>query len=280
MSLPEDTLLALRAPGITVATCQQTLQMRLHRRPLVVNDAEVHRIPDASAGQNHVMAEDALLFRPNPQEGLSGSLIQRVGLELHTDAAERPEGVAQQEILRLGVHRGALPGPGVPGPADLDAPVRPIDVSVAGTADRTCGRLADHGKGERRALGLHPKCGLDVRTQAVGRRFVRLGPLQEVFVQPDLTESRMMVERKGLQANVEPRQDNRFDHHRAGHGPSRGPPYSFSAGSISRTAFTDAANAAFSVASSGTSMIFSMPPAPSTIGTPAVTSRSPYSPSR
>src|SRR5207249_3514780 len=111
------------------------LRARFHRRPLGIDDAVIHRVPDTAARGDHVIAERAFLLGADAQNGLARTLVQRVRLDLDADAAQRLESVPQHQVFRLGVDRGALPRAGDPRPADFDAAVRAVDVSVARRAD-------------------------------------------------------------------------------------------------------------------------------------------------
>jgi hypothetical protein len=106
---PEPVVYGLRTRG-NRRSIQQSLQPRLHRRPFAVDDAEVHAVPAPSIRHDHVVAKDAFLGRADAQQRGARAGVQRVGLELDPEQAERLEGVQQHEILRFGVdHRAAVP---------------------------------------------------------------------------------------------------------------------------------------------------------------------------
>src|SRR5437870_5652561 len=139
-----------------VGARQHPLEPRLHLRPLVVEDAEAHRVPQGAALADHVLAERAFLLRSEAQDGGSRTLVQRVGLELDPDASQLLERVPQHEVLGLGVDRRSLPGAADPGPADLDAAVGLIRVAEPGAPHGAPGGVLDGGEGERTPLFLVP----------------------------------------------------------------------------------------------------------------------------
>src|SRR5438876_2788853 len=135
-----------------------------HRRPLRIDDAVINRVPDAAARGDHVIAEGAFLLGADPRDGLARALVQRVSLEFDADAAQRLEGVPQHQVFRLAVDSGALPRAGDPRPADLDAAVRPVDVSVARRADGPARGALDGGKRQGPARGRLAARRLAMRT--------------------------------------------------------------------------------------------------------------------
>ena len=67
--------------------------MRLESGPFVVGDAEVDAVANPSPGHDHVVAKGALLGSADAHQRLPRSGVERVGLELHPDAAQGLEGV-------------------------------------------------------------------------------------------------------------------------------------------------------------------------------------------
>src|SRR5439155_7124115 len=63
-------------------------EIRFHRRPLGIDHAVIHRVPDTAARGDHVIAERAFLLGADAQNGLARTLVQRVRLELDADAAQ------------------------------------------------------------------------------------------------------------------------------------------------------------------------------------------------
>src|SRR5687768_1354598 len=122
--------------------------MRPDGRPLLVGDAEPGRVPQAPVGHEHVVAEDALERGADPGESAARALVERIGLELHAMAPERPERVRELEELRLVVDAAPLETRGDPGPADLEMPVDPVDRQEAGAADGRAARALDRGEGD------------------------------------------------------------------------------------------------------------------------------------
>src|SRR5207248_4050960 len=95
--------------------------------------------------------------------------VAGVGLELHAGGAQLLEGVAEQEVLGLGVEAGPLPRLAQPGAADLQAAVPPTDVQVGGDAHGPATRLLDLGEEDDFATGLLLEPAGDVFFHAGGR---------------------------------------------------------------------------------------------------------------
>src|SRR5215475_7343162 len=110
--------------------------MCLDAGPFVAGDAEIDAMTNPPAGHDHVVAKDAFLGGANARQGLPRLRVERVGLELHPDAAQGFEGMTQLQVFRLGVDSGPLPGRGHPGAADLHTPV------VANGASCVCTRVS------------------------------------------------------------------------------------------------------------------------------------------
>src|SRR4051812_1901958 len=162
------------APGPSVGP-QPLLEPRPHRRPLVVDDRVVRAVARRAAGQDHVLAEDALELGAQRDQGAARALVARVGLELHAAGAERLEGVAQQQQLGLRVDPRPPHGRRVPRVSDLEAQVRALECEEPRRAGdrpvrahregrllshpRRVGRLAEpraEGGGRRRRVGRQP----------------------------------------------------------------------------------------------------------------------------
>ena len=170
-------------------------------------------MPDTAARGDHVIAERAFLLGADAQNGLARTLVQRVRLELDADAAQRLESVPQHQVFRLGVDRGALPRAGDPRPADFDAAVRAVDVSVARRADGPARGALDRGERQGRARGLLRERRLDIRAHLLRRADGSGNPAPQVLVQAGLAQRRVMRERQRLQAHVLPFERHRFDDH-------------------------------------------------------------------
>ena len=80
-------------------------------------------------------AQRAFFFGANAENGVTGFLVERVGLQLDAETSPDFKGVSQHQVFGLGVDGGALPGGCDPGGTDLDPPVDAVDVHEAGAAD-------------------------------------------------------------------------------------------------------------------------------------------------
>src|SRR5262245_4316677 len=89
---PARGALSLRPGGVPP---HHRFEPRLHAGPLVVEDAEVHRVARDPALVEQVLAQDALLDAADPPDRRARGLIERVRLELDPDAPPGLEGVSQ-----------------------------------------------------------------------------------------------------------------------------------------------------------------------------------------
>ena len=109
--------------GVYQCGLEPPLQRGLHRGPVVVD----HRVPGGvaplAAADDHVPAVDALELRRDRGQSSAGTFVLRVGLELDPPRAERLEGVAQEQVLGLGVRAGAPRRRVHPRVADLEPQV-------------------------------------------------------------------------------------------------------------------------------------------------------------
>src|ERR1700719_1749417 len=102
--------------------------MRFHRRPFGRDDTVNHSVAQCAVRRNLVAAQDTVLLGPQPLDAAPAWVIEEMRAELYRNAIELLECMPQQEQLALGVERAALHALGIPGRADLDPPVRRIDV--------------------------------------------------------------------------------------------------------------------------------------------------------
>src|SRR5574340_988486 len=98
-------------------SCEARLEVPPDGRPLAVDDAEHHGIAPAAVGKELVVAQHAVLLRPEARDRLARSEIEPVGAKLDRDAGERLERMTEEQELALGVDRRApraLQAPRVP----------------------------------------------------------------------------------------------------------------------------------------------------------------------
>ena len=174
---------------------------RLHRRPLVVGDAEVGGVADLPVAPQHVLAEDPFERRADPEEGRPRLLVAGVGLELHPLAAEDLERVLQHEQLRLAVCASALPGTRDPGPTDLEPQVLRHDAQVTTAADRAARRALDRCERLLRSCRAVRDGRVEPRLKvgSIDRSGER--PPPECLVERDLSEAIEVVARERLESN-------------------------------------------------------------------------------
>ena len=105
-------------------------------RPLVVDDAVVGRVPDAVAGHDHVVPEDALERRADPEERRPRRLVERVGLELDPAAPRTSNAWVSWSSFASRFAPVRCHWRRDPRPADLEPAVLGDDRHEAGAADR------------------------------------------------------------------------------------------------------------------------------------------------
>src|SRR5690348_12770760 len=113
----------LSRASLRAIAVEQEPEVRLHRRPLAVEDAENDGVAAAAVGHQLVIAQDAVLLRTEALDRRTRGMIEPVRAEFDGDAAQRLERVREQEPLAFGVDRGALRALRIPGVADLDAAI-------------------------------------------------------------------------------------------------------------------------------------------------------------
>ncbi len=131
---------------------QPPLQLRLHSRPLRINHAEIHRMPNPPARREHVIPKNPFLLRPDPQNRIPRFLIQRIRLQLHAHASQIFKRMPQQQILRLGIDRRPLPRRRNPRRSNLQSPMRLLNIHIPRAADHPPARPLDLRKRHRHAV--------------------------------------------------------------------------------------------------------------------------------
>src|SRR4249920_1386081 len=110
------------------------LQMALHVGPLGREHAVHDGVAHAAVAPRPVMADHAVLLRPEGLDRALGSKVEVVGAQTDDFAFQRFESMGKQQKLARGVYVAALKAPAVPGVADLDAVGGRDDVVIAGAA--------------------------------------------------------------------------------------------------------------------------------------------------
>src|SRR5229473_4673084 len=110
-------------------------ELTLHLRPLVIQNAEVHRIPHPAVPRHQVLAESSFFPGADAKDGIARALIQRISFKFDTNALPNFKSVAQHQELGFGVDRGTLPRRCNPGGTDLRPAIHSVDVHEARTAD-------------------------------------------------------------------------------------------------------------------------------------------------
>lgn len=189
---------------------QLLLQPGLDARPLLVRNAEVNRVTDPPRRGDHVLTERALLDRPKTEDRPPRPLVERIRLEFDAVASERPEGVAEHEQLRLGVHRRPLPRPAYPRPTNLDPAVSERGVSEPSAPDDGTRRSFNSGEGEHVTASLPIERDPDVGGEVLGRADRVRSPPPEVGVEADGGQGVKMVERERFESDVLTFEDDGF----------------------------------------------------------------------
>src|SRR5262245_44756128 len=100
---------------------QLPVEVRLHGRPFAGDDAVDAGVAQRAVSGDLVVAQNAVELGAQPLDAGSALAVEEVGAELHGDATQRLEGVAEQQELAVRVEVGALHGSAIPGRADLYA---------------------------------------------------------------------------------------------------------------------------------------------------------------
>ena len=135
--------------AVSARPLQQEPEVRPHRRPLAVDDAEHHGVARIPSAPSWWLRSTPSCLAPSRAIASRLCVVEPVRAELDRDAAERLERVAEQQELALGVQRRALHALRVPGVADLEPPVRRVDVEVARAADDLARPALAHDEGHR-----------------------------------------------------------------------------------------------------------------------------------
>src|SRR5438477_3085785 len=115
---------------------QQPLNARTDRWPIGARDPVYDAGADAAVVRDPVVAQLPLLDRAEPFHRPLRPLVQLVGLQPHTVAAELVEEMAKLQVFRFGVRDGAARVAPEEGPADLGRLVRSVDVQEPRAPDR------------------------------------------------------------------------------------------------------------------------------------------------
>src|SRR5262245_57092515 len=94
--------------------------MRLHRRPFAGDDAVDAGVAQRAVATDMMVAQDAVELGAEALDGPAALHIEIVRAEFDRDAAQRLEGVVEQQQLALTIERGALQAAGIPCRADLE----------------------------------------------------------------------------------------------------------------------------------------------------------------
>src|ERR1700722_19694075 len=134
--------LRFEASGVDVIS-HARLKKGFAARPLVVDDRIVDTVPVATVRIKHVLSEVPLLLCAETQDGGTGFLVVRVGLELDAAASENFEGVPQLQELGLGVDVRTLKLRSNPCETDLEPALLRFNIVKAGRADGFGARYVD-----------------------------------------------------------------------------------------------------------------------------------------
>src|SRR5215510_631384 len=178
------------------------LEVSLHVRPFASEDAVEHGVARRAVAARCVMAEDAVLLRPQRVDRPLRREVEVVGAQAHHLAPERVEGMPEEEQLAAGVDVAALPVLSVPGVADLDAIDRGDDVVIARAADDRAARDLPH-RPRQHVPGDLPGEGFgDVRLRPLRFRHRREPELPEPTVRGRGGKPILMLACERLQADA------------------------------------------------------------------------------
>ena len=123
---------AFQALSLLRVARQPQLQMTSDVGPFGGEDAVQDRVSDAAVAPHRMMPQDTVFLGAQPFDRPLRAEIEVVGPQADDLAAERIEGVRQEQQLARPVDGSALPAVAIPGVADLDAVDGGDDVVVAG----------------------------------------------------------------------------------------------------------------------------------------------------
>ena len=111
------------------------LEVALHVGPLTSENAEHDAVAHGAVASCLMVSKDAVLLRAEGRDRSLRGEVEVVGAKADNSAAQRIEGMAEQETLARGVDMAALPTAGVPRVTDLDTIDRGNDVVVSSASD-------------------------------------------------------------------------------------------------------------------------------------------------
>ena len=167
-------------------------QMRLHRRPLAGDDAVDDGVAQRAVRRDLMIAQDAVLLGAEPLDAAPARVIEKMRAEFNRDAIELFERMVEQQQFALGIDRAALHALGIPGRADLDAPVRRIDIHV-GRHARDLAVGIENRPRHHRARRLQPKPAVDLLAHVLGARNGSVPELPELAILHRLGQSVALV---------------------------------------------------------------------------------------
>ena len=178
------------------------LEMPLHVRPFVRQDAVHHGVAHRPVAARRVVADHAVLPGAERLDRPLRGEVEVVRAQAHHLAAEGIERVSQQEPLARGVDVGPLPAPTVPGVADLDPIHVGDDVVIAGAADDETGRELTHRPGQHVPGLLAGERARDVAVRLLRLRNRREPELPEAPVRGGDRQRAVVLPRQGLQPHA------------------------------------------------------------------------------
>src|SRR6185503_17607233 len=132
----------LPSVDVEVLRCEPALEGALARRPFAVEHGKPGIVAVATFG-DQMLAERAFISKAIAQRGRARGGVERIAFPLVAAVAERLEGVAREQILRLGAERRALQRRRIEHVADFDDAVLGADFHQREIADGVAGRTDD-----------------------------------------------------------------------------------------------------------------------------------------
>jgi hypothetical protein len=146
---------------------QPALQLCLHRRPFIINNAIHDRITECAVGTNALFAKDAFVGGADAEYGGAAALISFIGLKLYPHGLQGFEAVCEQQQLALTVEARAPTGGVIPGPPYLQFAVFGKYVVEQGAAYDLVLCLINNGEGILFAGAALQHCAAQVLQQAL-----------------------------------------------------------------------------------------------------------------
>src|SRR6266850_2694832 len=180
------------------------LQVPLHVGPLAREHAVHDGVAHAAVAARPVVADHAVLLRPERLDRALGGEVKVVGAQAHDPAFQRFKSMGEEQQLARGVHVATLIALRVPGVADLDAVRGCDDVVITGAAHDSSGSGLSNHPGKHVAVLLALQRAVDVFRRLARRGDAREPQFPELAVLRGLGQTLFMLTGQRLEPRAAP----------------------------------------------------------------------------